>query len=154
MSEEEEEDYESEYEEFGRETYMRNKGFQLSLDAMQPNEGDWIILSDIDEIPKRPLLQQIRNPHANTESGRRLTEGHDESDGDVITLGCGFYYYSFEFRHQDEWFGPVMFRYRDKDSPIYKQTGDTTDGKREYPYLESPSYCRGQLYQGGIFAAS
>ncbi|KAG0048832.1 hypothetical protein BGZ83_006272 [Gryganskiella cystojenkinii] len=126
-----------------REGFNRNKGFLLGTDAVRPNDGDWIVLADLDEIPKRAFLQELQNPDPTTEIGRRLTDGHAESDGDVIRLGCDFYYYSFEFRHHHPWNGPVLVRFRDKDSPIYQQTGtDNGDGtfKDRYPNLDKALY--------------
>ncbi|KAF9285927.1 hypothetical protein BGZ68_003360 [Mortierella alpina] len=112
------------------ENFSRNKGFRVATDTMKPNDGDWIILSDLDEIPKRSFLETVRAPDPNTSTGRRLLEGFPESDGDVFTLGCRFYYYSYEYRHRGDWNGPMLFRYRDSDSPIFSRPESNP-----YPHL-------------------
>ena len=44
---------------WGREEYQRNE-IELALDLIKPDEEDFIIVSDIDEIPKREVLEDIR----------------------------------------------------------------------------------------------
>ncbi|KAF9923255.1 hypothetical protein BGZ67_009915 [Mortierella alpina] len=104
---------------WANEKFSRNKGFEIAMDARKPNDGDWIILSDLDEIPKRSFLETVKAPDPDTDIGRRLLEGFPESDGDVFKLGCQFYYYSYEYRHRGDWYGPTLMRYRDPDSPIF-----------------------------------
>ncbi|KAF9980601.1 hypothetical protein BGZ75_008250 [Mortierella antarctica] len=112
------------------ENFSRNKGFRMAMDTSKPNDGDWIILSDLDELPRRSFLETVRAPDPNTSTGRRLLEGFPESEGDVFRLGCRFYYYSYEFRHRGDWNGPALLRYRDPDSPIF-----TRPESNPYPHL-------------------
>ncbi|CAO3568597.1 unnamed protein product [Mortierella alpina] len=116
------EDDKAHYAEVGgwaNEMFGRDIGFKIATDVRKPNEGDWIILSDLDEIPKRSFLKTVKAPDADTEIGRQLLEGFPESGGDVFKLGCQFYYYSFEYRHRSDWYGPTLMRYRNPDSPIF-----------------------------------
>ncbi|KAF9944222.1 hypothetical protein BGZ70_004905, partial [Mortierella alpina] len=116
---------------WANEKFARNMGFKIATDAQKPNEGDWIILSDLDEIPKRSFFETVKAPDDDTEYGRRLLEEHPESDGDVFKLGCQFYYYSFEYRHRGGWYGPTLMRYRNPDSPIF-----TRPESNPYPRLQ------------------
>ncbi|CAO3570635.1 unnamed protein product [Mortierella alpina] len=104
---------------WANEMFGRDIGFKIATDERKPNEGDWIILSDLDEIPKRSFLETVKAPDADTEIGRQLLEGFPESGGDVFKLGCRFYYYSIDYRHRSDWYGPTLMRYRNPDSPIF-----------------------------------
>ncbi|CAO3565158.1 unnamed protein product [Mortierella alpina] len=123
-------------ERFANERFARSKGFKMATDARKPNEGDWIILSDLDEIPKRSFLKTVKAPDADTDTGRRLLGGLLESDGDVFKLGCQFYYYSFEYRHRGDWCGPTLMRYRNHDSPIFRRPeSDPNPGSERIQYI-------------------
>ncbi|KAF9942137.1 hypothetical protein BGZ67_002772 [Mortierella alpina] len=104
---------------WAKEKFARNRGFKIATDRRKPCDGDWVVLSDLDEIPRRSFLETVKAPDPGTDIGRRLLEGFPESDGDVFKLGCRFYYYSYEYRHRGDWYGPVLVRYRDPASPIF-----------------------------------
>ncbi|KAF9945768.1 hypothetical protein BGZ72_000991 [Mortierella alpina] len=116
---------------WANEMFARDKGFKSAIDTRKPSEGDWIILSDLDEIPRRRFLEAVKAPDPGTEIGRRLLEEFPESDGNVFKLGCRFYYYSYEYRHRGDWYGPTLVRYRDPDSPIF-----TRSESDPYPHLD------------------
>lgn len=91
--------------------------------------------SDLDEIPRKGFLETIKAPDPDTKIGRRLLEGFPESDGDVFKLGCRFYYYSYEYRHRGDWYGPTLMRYRNLDSPIFMRTSDPYPGLDIIQYI-------------------
>ncbi|KAF9288826.1 hypothetical protein BGZ68_010560, partial [Mortierella alpina] len=99
----------AQYEKHGgwaNERFARNKGFKIATDTRKPNDGVFLRPSKL----LTPL--QIQD----------LLEGYPEFEGDVIKLGCGFYYYSYEYRHRGDWTGPKLFRYHDSDSPIFTRS--------------------------------
>ncbi|KAG0307234.1 hypothetical protein BGZ98_000741 [Dissophora globulifera] len=103
----------------------RNFGFWDFLDIHRPLEGDWIIISDLDELPRRSAIQSMKYQDRSTPNGILFSEG-EGSGGDIFRLGCKFYYYSYEYHHTGPlWNGPVIIRYRDTDSPaVLKQTNE------------------------------
>lgn len=102
---------------WGVEAYTRSKGLEMTIHDLQPREGDWILLSDLDEIPRPSILQamKIPDPASEVESlflDRPIAEG---PSWDLFRLACRFYYYSFEF-YNGFWNGPVLLRYRERKS--------------------------------------
>jgi len=98
---------------WGRETENRNLGFWMTLDIHRPKEGDWLIISDLDELPRRSILQEMKDQNQHSAVGRLFSDGTPGSGGDLFRFGCQFYYYSYEFRHTGPlWGGPVAARYR------------------------------------------
>ncbi|KAF9572003.1 hypothetical protein EC968_010480 [Mortierella alpina] len=86
-------DEEAQYAHYGvwaNEKIARNKGLKIATDSRKPNDGDWIILSDLDKIPRKSFIETIQAPDPDTKIGRRLLEGFPESDGDVFKLGCSW----------------------------------------------------------------
>ncbi|KAG0036811.1 hypothetical protein BGZ82_003680 [Podila clonocystis] len=47
---------------WGVEDYTRSKGLDMTLRELQPREGDWIFLSELDEIPRPSILQAMKIP--------------------------------------------------------------------------------------------
>lgn len=98
---------------WGRETETRNLGFWMMLDIHRPKEGDWLMISDLDELPRRSILQEMKDQSRHSEVGRLFSDRLPGSGGDLFRFGCQFYYYSYEFRHTGPlWGGPVAVRYR------------------------------------------
>ncbi|KAF9311324.1 hypothetical protein BG003_007544 [Podila horticola] len=102
---------------WGIEAYTRSKGLDMAIRKLQPHEGDWILLSDLDEIPRPSILQAMKTPDPESEVDslfldRPIAEG---PSWDLFRLACRFYYYSFEF-YNDFWNGPVLLRYRERES--------------------------------------
>ncbi|KAG0254167.1 hypothetical protein DFQ27_007008 [Actinomortierella ambigua] len=78
------------------EEYLRNKGVQTALETLRPSPGDWIIHSDIDELPRASALAKIKNQKSVTSPS---------------VLSCDLFYYSFEFKRDTPWHGPVMAQF-------------------------------------------
>lgn len=116
------------------ETYSRNAGWDLAIDTYRPSEGDWIIVSDIDEIPRRSILQTIKDQNPKTSS--YFNEGVPGTLGDLVRLECPLYYYSFEYRSPNPWYGPVLTRFREKGSPVSAVPREKRPGK--FVDLHSP----------------
>ncbi|KAF9278781.1 hypothetical protein BGZ68_008353 [Mortierella alpina] len=50
----------AQYAQHGRwanEMFARDKGFKIAIDTRKPAEGDWIVFSDLDEMPRRVFLR-------------------------------------------------------------------------------------------------
>lgn len=102
------------------EKHARDTGLVMGLEMVQPKEGDWIMLSDVDEIPRSGVIQAMRDQNLNNVFGALFAERHRSrtSGGDLFRLGCKFYYYSYEFHYTEgDWVGPLVVRYRTPDSP-------------------------------------
>ncbi|GJJ76016.1 beta-1,4-mannosyl-glycoprotein beta-1,4-N-acetylglucosaminyltransferase [Entomortierella parvispora] len=97
---------------WGRETETRNLGFWMMLDIHRPQEGDWLMISDLDELPRRSILKEMKDQNPQSEMGRLFGDGTPGSGGDLFRFGCQFHYYSYEYRHTGGlWVGPVAIRY-------------------------------------------
>ncbi|KAI1299506.1 hypothetical protein EDD11_006469 [Mortierella claussenii] len=95
------------------ESLSRNKGFWMALDIHRPQEGDWLLLSDLDEVPRTSVLAAMKAQDPRTKLGKLFGDGTKGTGGDLFRFGCQFYYYSYEFRHiRGQWNGPVVVRYR------------------------------------------
>ncbi|KAG0043564.1 hypothetical protein BGZ83_011266 [Gryganskiella cystojenkinii] len=113
------------------ETYSRNAGWDLAIDTYKPSEG-WVIISDIDEVPRRSVLQAIKdqNPvNARGDLNGFFVDGGKDSLGDLVRLQCRLYYYSFEYVSKEWWNGPILHRFRDKGSPNALNTKKQQRGK-------------------------
>ncbi|KAF9906204.1 hypothetical protein BX616_000787 [Lobosporangium transversale] len=96
----------------------RNIGFWRALDIHRPVEGDFLVLSDLDEIPRSSVITAMKLQDPQSNLGTIFGDGTPGSGGDIFRFGCQFYYYSYEFRHiHGQWNGPVIVRYRESDSP-------------------------------------
>ncbi|KAG0042182.1 hypothetical protein BGZ83_000795 [Gryganskiella cystojenkinii] len=101
---------------WGREALTRNLGFWKTLDTHRPRDGDWLMISDLDEVPRRSVLTEMKEQNPKTKNGRFFGDGIKGSGGDLFRLGCHFYYYSYEYRHiRGLWNGPMITRYRSSD---------------------------------------
>ncbi|KAF5868195.1 putative glycosyl transferase family 17 protein [Botrytis fragariae] len=82
---------------------MFTQVFPKLVDAQKPNEGDVILVSDIDEVIRPASLQVLRNCVFPV----------------ILTLRSQFYYYSFQFRHRGEqWAHPQATFYRGLENTI------------------------------------
>ncbi|KAG0042403.1 hypothetical protein BGZ83_000500 [Gryganskiella cystojenkinii] len=99
-----------------RERLTRNLGFWRTLDTHKPRDGDWLMISDMDELPRRSILQAMRDQDLSTENGRLFSDGAEGSGGDLFRFSCQLYYYSYEYLHTGSlWNGPVVARYRSSE---------------------------------------
>ncbi|KAF9944426.1 hypothetical protein BGZ70_004653 [Mortierella alpina] len=105
------------------EMWNRNKGLRIAVDSHRPREGDWIILSDLDELPRASFIKALAHPDRSTELGRQLDQDSPEWAGDLLRLGCKYYFYSYEYLLDHAWNGPVAFRFREPDSPVFLKKG-------------------------------
>ncbi|TGO23591.1 hypothetical protein BPAE_0127g00110 [Botrytis paeoniae] len=82
---------------------MFTQVFPKLVDEQKPNEGDVILVSDIDEVIRPASLQVLRNCVFPV----------------IFTLRSQFYYYSFQFRHRGEqWAHPQATFYRGLENTI------------------------------------
>ncbi|KAG0084897.1 hypothetical protein BGZ92_009474 [Podila epicladia] len=105
---------------WGNEHYTRNKGVEIAIKELQPQEGDWILLSDLDEIPRPSILLAMKYPELGTETTSLFLD-HTVSEGafDLFRFGCRFYYYSYEY-YKGTWMGPVVMRFRERESHLQR----------------------------------
>ncbi|KAE8444799.1 hypothetical protein EG329_014259 [Mollisiaceae sp. DMI_Dod_QoI] len=101
---------EQKWTQWDHEKFQRNAMFEQVLprltDAQAPKEGDVILVSDIDEIPRPASLTVLRN----CEFPKRLT------------LRSRFYYYSFQWLHRgSEWAHPQATTYASANTTILPQ---------------------------------
>lgn len=79
------------------EYFVRNEGLKLAFEKYNPQMGDLIMMSDLDEIPKPSALKQIK---------------YCKDCAKVLKLECKFYYYSYQFHHHgDDWIGAVIHKF-------------------------------------------
>ncbi|KAF7885843.1 uncharacterized protein EAF02_004352 [Botrytis sinoallii] len=82
---------------------MFTQVFPKLVGEQKPNEGDVILVSDIDEVIRPASLQVLRNCVFPV----------------ILTLRSQFYYYSFQFRHRGEqWAHPQATFYRGLENTI------------------------------------
>ncbi|KAG0043912.1 hypothetical protein BGZ83_010921 [Gryganskiella cystojenkinii] len=113
-----------------REKVTRNLGFWTTLDTHRPRDGDWLMISDMDELPRRSVLQAMRDQDLSTENGRLFSDGAEGSGSDLFRFACQFYYYSYEYQHTGPlWHGPVVARYRSSDYWSQKTRSDDPQAK-------------------------
>ncbi|KAG0353517.1 hypothetical protein BG005_007191 [Podila minutissima] len=122
---------------WGNEHYARDKGVSLAIQELQPQEGDWLLLSDLDELPRPSILQMMKFPELDTEVSSMFLE-HSASEGalDLFRFGCRFYYYSFEY-YKGNWIGPVVMRFRERASHLARVE---VDGSENAQMLSQKEY--------------
>ncbi|KAG0353518.1 hypothetical protein BG005_007192 [Podila minutissima] len=105
---------------WGNEHYTRNKGVEITIKELQPQEGDWILLSDLDEVPRPSILLAMKYPEPGSETASLFLD-HPVSEGalDLFRFGCRFYYYSYEY-YKGTWMGPVVMRFREHESHLQR----------------------------------
>ncbi|CAO3572902.1 unnamed protein product [Mortierella alpina] len=113
------------------EMWVRNKGLRIAVDTHRPREGDWIILSDLDELPRASFIQALAHPDPSTKLGRQLDQNSPDWAGDLFRLGCKYYFYSYEYLLDHGRNGPVAFRFREPDSPIFLKKGPVAERNTE-----------------------
>ncbi|KAG0269057.1 hypothetical protein DFQ27_004989 [Actinomortierella ambigua] len=92
------------------ESYLRNKGVQMALQSFQPSPGDWIMHSDIDELPRASTLAEIKasSPSASSSS----PEKGNNTELQTRVIHCEVFYYSFEFKRAEPLKGPVLVQFQ------------------------------------------
>lgn len=105
------------------ERFMRNALFGQGMadlpEQAQPEKGDVLLVSDIDEIPRPDTISLLRN----CAFPRR------------VTLRSDFYYYSFQWQHRGEqWPHPQATYYDGSDMTIKPEK--LRSGAQESPYFE------------------
>ncbi|KAG0374218.1 hypothetical protein BGX24_010673 [Mortierella sp. AD032] len=108
------------------EVFERNAGLQLAFEKVQPHEGDWIIVSDLDEIPRKGAILALQGVDSINPDDRTYFSGADGSVRNVIPQGkdvyrfeCQFFEFSYEYRIDSmTWF--------DGSDPSYFGTGRRT----------------------------
>ncbi|KAG0052484.1 hypothetical protein BGZ83_002514 [Gryganskiella cystojenkinii] len=122
-------EYTNDAEQWKWEYLSRGRGFQLALEIHPPREGDWVQMSDLDEVMFPSFIEELKNPDPTTTEGQRLIPGNEHSEGDAIRVTCEYYYYSYEFQWTTPWIGPMLLRYREPDSPVWSDSA--------YPGIEN-----------------
>jgi beta-1,4-mannosyl-glycoprotein beta-1,4-N-acetylglucosaminyltransferase len=82
-----------------KEHFHRNKGIELGLTVpgKMARPGDMVLIGDTDEVPRRRTMEKIKKCAVPM---------------DLFVIESTFYYFSFEFRHQQEfWPAPTVFRF-------------------------------------------
>lgn len=108
------------------EVFERSKGIQLTFEMGQPQEGDWFIVSDLDEIPRKEAILALHGADSTDSDERMYFSGANKDIRNVIPLGkdiyrfeCQFFEFSYEYRIDSApWFGPIAFRYWVQDNNI------------------------------------
>lgn len=93
------------------ESKSRSQGLFMALDIHRPEENDWILLADLDEIPKPKTLQAFRTQDPLQSLGTlELPLDYSVS---LVRLLCDSYYYSYEFKVEgrSKEVGPMMIRF-------------------------------------------
>ncbi|KAF9978106.1 hypothetical protein BGZ73_003678 [Actinomortierella ambigua] len=109
------------------ETYLRSKGLFMALDIFRPSAGDWIMHSDVDEIPRSKILEQLK---VDPSSLHIVTNNNNNpSPLTFLRLECDLYYYSFEFQRARGWVGPALARFEEPSSAdvnVYTDDDETS----------------------------
>ncbi|KAF9969569.1 hypothetical protein BGZ73_008041 [Actinomortierella ambigua] len=87
------------------ETYLRNKGVQMALQTFRPTPGDWVLHSDVDEIPRASALAKIK-------ASSSPLEKENDTQLQIRVLDCGLFYYSYEFKRAESRKGPVLAQFQ------------------------------------------
>ncbi|KAF9212398.1 hypothetical protein BGZ59_006805 [Podila verticillata] len=123
---------------WGIENYTRNKGVEIAIKELQPNDGDWLLLSDLDEIPRPSILLAMKYPEQSSEtSSLFLDRSVIEGAWDLFRFGCRFYYYSYEY-YGGSWMGPVVMRFRERESHLERTKisgSENAELKRQKEYM-------------------
>ncbi|CAI4212599.1 unnamed protein product [Parascedosporium putredinis] len=79
---------------------MVNQVLPFLTGDQAPHEDDILLVSDVDEIPKPPVLQALRNCEVPPR----------------ITINSEFYYYSFQWLSREEWMHPQATIWKGNDT--------------------------------------
>ncbi|KAG0275160.1 hypothetical protein BGZ95_009124 [Linnemannia exigua] len=108
-----------------QEIYQRNIGLKVALELARPREGDWIMVSDLDEVPRKSVLRALHYTESVDPNDRTYFTGSNPEDTgvlpwghDVYRLDCQFFQLSYEHRLEIGTIGPIIFRYREFRSPV------------------------------------
>ncbi|KAG0286816.1 hypothetical protein BGZ96_009150 [Linnemannia gamsii] len=108
------------------EVHERSLGMRVALKESQARTGDWIIYSELDEIPRKEVIAALHGVDSDQEEDRSYRSGPKKSlevlpqGKDLFRLNCAFYEYSFEYQFEKQkWNGPVVFRYFKQNSTVY-----------------------------------
>ncbi|GJJ78113.1 beta-1,4-mannosyl-glycoprotein beta-1,4-N-acetylglucosaminyltransferase [Entomortierella parvispora] len=112
--------------EWAEEYHTRDIGLYMAIQMCRPQDGDWIFLSDIDELPRPGMLNALMKASSpdDVESKwkpwtHRFSETSKYYGGDIFRFECMYYYGSYEFRGRGKTtVGPVAVRFREPDSPF------------------------------------
>ncbi|KAF9977366.1 hypothetical protein BGZ73_006235 [Actinomortierella ambigua] len=115
------------------ETYLRNKGMEMAINTYRPSAGDWILHSDVDEIPRASLLAKLKvSPNSVTD--RPIDLVNKQHWANSIRIECNFHYYSYEYKHKGSWVGPVISQFEEAPEGVDPTVDDdiqyTKDGVR------------------------
>lgn len=103
----------------GREHHTRDKAFRIVLDGLHVQKGDWIIVSDIDEIFRPTILQTMRAPDPGASPMDEIFVDRLVSQGGSWVISFGLRYYRYAY---DVYLGtrstPVAMRYREQASHL------------------------------------
>lgn len=113
---------------WGNEHYTRDKGVSIAIQELQPQDGDWLLLSDLDELPRPSILLEMKHPEENSEISSMFLERSIAEGGalDLFRLDCRFYYYSYEY-YKGNWVGPVVMRFRAWESHLARVVVDGSE---------------------------
>ena len=113
---------------WGNEHYARDKGVSIAIQELQPQDGDWLLLSDLDELPRPSVLLAMKYPEVNTEISSMFLERSIADGGalDLFRFDCRFYYYSYEY-YKGSWIGPVVMRFRAWESHLARVVVDGSE---------------------------
>ncbi|KAG0329379.1 hypothetical protein BG000_000095 [Podila horticola] len=124
---------------WGREHYTRDKAFKMVVNDLHVQEGDWIIITDADEITRPSVLQTMRYPDPEASSMDNIFADRLVSQGgsyDLITFGLRYYRYAYDL-YLGTRFSPVAIRYREWASHLERVAlnGNETEEDRKYKEL-------------------
>ncbi|CAO3572896.1 unnamed protein product [Mortierella alpina] len=93
----------------------------------------WEVGMWLNEIraPRASFIKALAHPDPSTKLGRQLDQDSSDWAGDLLRLGCKYYFYSYEYLLDHGWNGPVAFRYREPDSPIFLKKGPVAERNTE-----------------------
>ncbi|KAF9086817.1 hypothetical protein BGX29_001212 [Mortierella sp. GBA35] len=106
----------------------RSMGLRLALNASQARTGDWIVYSDLDEIPRKEVITALHGVDSENMEDRVYRSGQGQGEAikvlpqgkDIFRLDCAFYEFSYEYQFEKlPWTGPVIFRYFKQNSTVY-----------------------------------
>ncbi|KAF9909812.1 hypothetical protein EC991_007983 [Linnemannia zychae] len=111
------------------EVFERNEGLRQAIEKAQPQEGDWVIISDLDEIPRKGAILALQGADSTDPDDRTYYSGTDGLVKNVLPQGkdlyrfhCQFFEFSYEYRIDSmSWFGPVVFRYWAQDRDVFQR---------------------------------
>ncbi|KAG0240263.1 hypothetical protein BGW41_007102 [Actinomortierella wolfii] len=115
------------------ESYLRSKGMQMALETFRPSPGDWVLHSDLDEIPRASTLAKIKLDPNSVVSEHMKMEDKPISQ---LRLSCNLFYYSYEYKRPVGHVGPNLARFElapdDVDPTIDDDITFDKDGRRVF----------------------